>query len=202
MNATFFVNLHKTVQANSWPSASRIQGFFTRSEQFWNKIPFLADFLIDYIFESLRAYAIWVLQMETSAIIQGVTHSRGFHYHGSHCHNFWLMYLQGGDFCVTRGPPTVPLTRISCNTFFSKSQNVRKAGILYISSHSKPCTRLLKYFVLITLCYKTKHLRSLIQAIIWGFEWLEILGFRMSCENFCTWFNWLTVKSRAVACLG
>ena len=40
------------------------------------------------------------------------------------------MYVQVGDFRVSRGPPTVPLTRISRNTVFSKSQNPRKAGTL------------------------------------------------------------------------
>ena len=47
-----------------------------------------------------------------------------------------------------------------------------------ISSHSRPHTmprmmprmRLLKCFVLITLCCKTKQLRSLVQAIVRGFE--------------------------------
>ena len=34
-------------------------------------------------------------------------------------------------------------------------------------------SRLLKCFVLITLFYKTKNLRSLILAIIGGFEWLD-----------------------------
>ena len=64
--------------------------------------------------------------------LQGVPHIRGFHYRGSHYCNFWLMYVQVGDFCVSRGPPTVPLTRISCNAFFFKSQNPRKAGTLCI----------------------------------------------------------------------
>ena len=40
------------------------------------------------------------------------------------------MYMQVGDFCVGRGSPRVPLTQISCNTVFSRSQNVRKAGTL------------------------------------------------------------------------
>ena len=56
-----------------------------------------------------------------------------------------------------------------------------------ISSHSKPCktprTRLLKCFVLITLCCKTKHLRSLVRAIVRGFERLEILGFTFYSTN-------------------
>ena len=41
------------------------------------------------------------------------------------------MYVQVGDFHVSRGLATVPpLTRISCNMVFSKSQNARKAGTL------------------------------------------------------------------------
>ena len=50
-----------------------------------------------------------------------------------------------------------------------------------MSSHSKPHmtpqTRLLKCFVLISLCCKTKHLRSLVRAIVKGFEWVELLRF-------------------------
>ena len=64
-----------------------------------------------------------------------------------------------------------------------------------------PCMRLLECFVLITLCCKTKHLRSLVQVIVRDFEWLEVLAFSfkkwsrlqdfiISClhakENFCT----------------
>ena len=40
------------------------------------------------------------------------------------------MYAQVEDFCVSRGSPTVPLTQISCNAVFFKSQNPRKAGTL------------------------------------------------------------------------
>ena len=40
----------------------------------------------------------------------------------------WPMYLQEGDFCFSRGPPTVPLTRILCNVVFSKFQNPSNAG--------------------------------------------------------------------------
>ena len=58
-----------------------------------------------------------------------------------------------------------------------------------ISSHSKhgtmPRTRLLKLFVLITLCCKTKHLRSLVRAIAQGFERLKILGFRKIQDQIC-----------------
>ena len=57
----------------------------------------------------------------------GSPHLRGFHYHGSHYRDFWLMYTQVGDFRVNRGPPTVPLTRILHNAVFSKPQNPRKA---------------------------------------------------------------------------
>ena len=45
-----------------------------------------------------------------------------------------------------------------------------------ISTHSKLRMRLFKCFVLIILCCKTKHLRSLVWGIIQGFEWVEILG--------------------------
>ena len=57
--------------------------------------------------------------------LQGVPHLHGFHYLG-----FWLMYVQVGDFRVSRGISTVPLTQISCNTVFFKSQNARKVGTL------------------------------------------------------------------------
>ena len=47
---------------------------------------------------------------------------------------FGLWNLQVRDFCASRGPTIVPLTWISCNTIFSKSQNVHKAGTLFIGS--------------------------------------------------------------------
>ena len=71
-------------------------------------------------------------------ILQGVPHLRGFHYRRSQYQCFWLMYVQVGDFCVSRGPPTVPLMRISCNVVYFKSQNPRKAGP-YVCSN---CIRL------------------------------------------------------------
>ena len=37
---------------------------------------------------------------------------------------------------------------------------------------------------LITLCCKTKHLRSLVQAIVRCFEWLEIVGFTLDSKLF------------------
>ena len=40
----------------------------------------------------------------------------------------------------------------------------------YSKLHTRPHTRLLKCFVLIILCCKTKHLRSLVQGIIQSFE--------------------------------
>ena len=38
-----------------------------------------------------------------------------------------------GDFPVSKGPPTVPLTQILCNAVFFKSQNANKAGTLCIT---------------------------------------------------------------------
>ena len=35
-----------------------------------------------------------------------------------------------GDFPVSKGPPTVPLTQILCHAVFFKSQNLRKVGTL------------------------------------------------------------------------
>ena len=56
-----------------------------------------------------------------------------------------------------------------------------------ISTHSKPRTRrhmrLLKCFVLIILCSKTKHLRSLVRGIVRGFEWEEIPGLRFGEQD-------------------
>ena len=45
-----------------------------------------------------------------------------------------VMYMQVGDFDVSRGLITGPLTRISCNTVFSKSQNACKAGTLCVEN--------------------------------------------------------------------
>ena len=43
------------------------------------------------------------------------------------------MYAQVGDFCGSKGSPTVPLKRILRNAVFFKSQNQGKAGTLYIN---------------------------------------------------------------------
>ena len=40
------------------------------------------------------------------------------------------MYVQVGDFCNSRGPPTVPLMQILRNVVFLKSQNPRNVGTL------------------------------------------------------------------------
>ena len=40
------------------------------------------------------------------------------------------MYVQVGGLAVVGDCSTVPLTQISCNTVFSKSQNARKAETL------------------------------------------------------------------------
>ena len=48
------------------------------------------------------------------------------------------MYVQVGDLALVGDHSTVPLTRISCNKVFSKSQNVRKAGTLCIRQNHFP----------------------------------------------------------------
>ena len=40
------------------------------------------------------------------------------------------MYVQVGELALVGDHSTVPLTRVSCNTFFSKSQNAQKAETL------------------------------------------------------------------------
>ena len=60
-----------------------------------------------------------------------------FHYLGYHFHDFSLMYVQVGDFGISRGPPTVPLMQILHNVFLFKSQNPHKAGTLCIYSEPK-----------------------------------------------------------------
>ena len=78
------------------------------------------------------------LQLSASSnMYTGVPHFRGFHLHNFHygrSHNwgFWLMYVQVGDFHVSRGSPTVQLTQILHNAVFFKSQNPCKAGALCI----------------------------------------------------------------------
>ena len=83
--------------------------------------------------------------------------------------------------------------RISIHTLvimYQRGRHNQSELKLSISSHSKPHTRLLKCFVLITLCCKTKHLRSLIRDLKRGFERLEILGLSAYlCYAMYLWFH-------------
>ena len=65
--------------------------------------------------------------LKSTWIIQGVPNLQSFHYRGSHCSNFWLLYALEGDFCVSRGPTTVPLMHILRYGVFFKSQNPWKS---------------------------------------------------------------------------
>ena len=81
----------------------------------------------------LQAQILHHIQLFSPKIIQGVPHLHKNHKHGFHYHSFWLMYVQVWDFCISRGPLQYHyVTRISCTTVFSKSQNARKAGTLCI----------------------------------------------------------------------
>ena len=62
--------------------------------------------------------------------IMGVPRLHENDWHGFQYHGFWLMYVQWGNFCISRGFTTVPLTQILRNTIFSKSQNASMAGTL------------------------------------------------------------------------
>ena len=68
--------------------------------------------------------------------LQGVPHLHDFHYCGSHYRSFWVMYTQVGDFRISRGPPTVLLTRILHNAVFSSPKIHVRRGILYFISSS------------------------------------------------------------------
>ena len=63
----------------------------------------------------------------TKYSIQRVPHLCSFHYQ-----DFWLVYLHMEDFCFSRRPPAVPLTKVLHNRVFFKSQNSHKAGTLCI----------------------------------------------------------------------
>ena len=54
------------------------------------------------------------------------------------------MYAQVGDFCGSRGPPTVPITQISRNAVFLKSQNPCNGGTLCTL---RPAGIFVKYFL-------------------------------------------------------
>ena len=60
------------------------------------------------------------------------------------------MYMQVGDLVVLGDCTTVPLTRISSNTIFSKSQNARKSGTLCNMNISP------RDLYIMTLCRKGK----------------------------------------------
>ena len=71
--------------------------------------------------------------MKAASKLQGVPHLHENHKHGFHYQGFWLIYLQVGDFCISRGSPTFPITQILRNSFFFKAQNPLKLGTLCTS---------------------------------------------------------------------
>ena len=83
-------------------------------------------------------------EWDCARCVQGVPHLCSFYYRG-----FWLMYVQVGDFCISRGLTIVPLTRISCNTVFSKSQNARKAGTLCIENSPQQMCQYKIWFIVV-----------------------------------------------------
>ena len=95
------------------------------------------------------------------------------------CNSCTLVIVKSGMFKSWQEVPVELhvsiLTQIKSSQFFFV-----KADFLLIQSliSMMPRMRLLICSVLITLCCKAKHLRSLIRGITWGFEWVEILDFR------------------------
>ena len=103
------------------------------------------------------------------------------------------MYAQVGDFHVIRGFTTVPLTQISCNTFFSKYENAGKAGTL--------CIWYLAHAYLIFGSCET-HIKKIFQYLL-GFQSFVFLAhthFSQSKKvheprNFCSLFSALVCCS-------
>ena len=64
----------------------------------------------------------------------------GFHYLGSHYRGFLLMYTQVGGFHISKGPPTVSLTRILRNAVFSSPKfRVRWGPSVYQPGRNQMC---------------------------------------------------------------
>ena len=87
------------------------------------------------------------------------------------------------DFCIKI---QINLQNVRCVDFEFKRKKV-SATLNFISSHSKSCTRRLKCFVLehnAINVFKTKHLRCLVQALVQGFESLEILGLNLKVGRY------------------
>ena len=97
---------------------SKVGTFF---RQISNKNGRFDNFLLHFcLFFSMNIFFVNILhKFRGSPTYTKITNTVSTTYHG-----FWLMYLQVGDFRVSRGTTTVPLTQISCNTPLTYSQGV------------------------------------------------------------------------------
>jgi hypothetical protein len=114
--------------------------------------------------------------------VKGVPHLRSFHYLGSHYCNFWLMYTQVGDFCVNRGPSTVPLIQILRKCGFLPSPKIRVRQGSSVDNYESPSDnfhvvrlkiRNIKTFAanrIGTLCTTFPNIQNTVTRVISRFE--------------------------------
>ena len=82
-------------------------------------------------------------------ILQGVPHLRNFHYRRSHYRNFWLMYVQVGDFYISSSPTNVNFAK---RVFSSPKIRVRQGPSV-------------SYFCM-TVCYKDGKIKIFVEGCI------------------------------------
>ena len=107
---------------------------------------------------------------------------------------FWLMCLQVGDFCLGKGPSTVPLTWLSCNTGFSKSQIAGKAGNF--------CTTQLAWTGPNLSIIKIAHLMTYIKWL-WREQWTQdgvVVSDPINHQVFTQWH--VSIWKSLPGCLG
>ena len=103
--------------------------------------------------------------------VQGVPHLSGFHYRGSHYCNFWLMYMQVGDFHVSGGPQKVPLIQISHNARTlckSKPSELCIFLITILQLHNHSCSTLQQCRAVHILIVDKLHISN---HFGWKLEW-------------------------------
>ena len=76
-----------------------------------------------------------------------------------------------GDFCVSRGFTTVPLTRILCNMVFHKSQNACKAGTFCTNKITLVCMQLCPNWNLPKCTISDQLTSTQSQQILYGGNW-------------------------------
>ena len=122
------------------------------------------------------------------------------------------MYAQVGDFGVSKGLTTVPLTRISCNTGFSKSQSARKAEtlcivfdlnllIMFIYSVQKQTWQKIDTVVVSTFFFRFADFEHVIIITGW-WDWHFFFNFDQNLNDDCYWFRYPFCTSNKMPLFG